>query len=97
MRVLIDECSPTRALNRRLAGHGHERFTVQEAEWAGEKNGELLDLAEPHAACPWAAGYPGMRDETPESESVTSVPRSHDLFLRFFASSRSVFRAHSSP
>lgn len=46
MKILIDECSP-KALKRHLAGHGHECVTVQEAGWAGKKNGELLDLAEP--------------------------------------------------
>jgi predicted nuclease of predicted toxin-antitoxin system len=45
MRVPIDECSPT-ALKRDLADHGDECRTVQEAGWAGKKNGELLDLAE---------------------------------------------------
>jgi predicted nuclease of predicted toxin-antitoxin system len=46
MKVLIDECSP-KALKKYLADHGHECLTVQEAGWAGKKNGELLDLAEP--------------------------------------------------
>ena len=46
MKVLIDECSP-KALKRHLADHGHECLTVQQAGWAGKKNGELLDLAEP--------------------------------------------------
>jgi predicted nuclease of predicted toxin-antitoxin system len=46
MKVLIDECSP-KALKRHLADHGHECLTVQEAGWAGKKNGELLDLADP--------------------------------------------------
>jgi predicted nuclease of predicted toxin-antitoxin system len=46
MKVLIDECSP-KALKRHLADHGHKCLTVQEAGWAGKKNGELLDLAEP--------------------------------------------------
>jgi predicted nuclease of predicted toxin-antitoxin system len=46
MKVLIDECSP-KALVRHLANHGHECVTVQQAGWAGKKNGELLDLAEP--------------------------------------------------
>jgi len=45
MRVLIDECSP-KALKRHLAQHGHECLTVQDAGWAGKKNGELLSLAE---------------------------------------------------
>jgi len=34
-------------LKRHLADHGHECLTVQEAGWAGKKNGELVDLAEP--------------------------------------------------
>ena len=46
MKVLIDECSP-KALQRHLASHGHECVTVQQAGWAGKKNGELLDLADP--------------------------------------------------
>jgi predicted nuclease of predicted toxin-antitoxin system len=46
MKVLIDECS-FKALKRHLADHGHECVTVQQAGWAGKKNGELLDLAEP--------------------------------------------------
>jgi predicted nuclease of predicted toxin-antitoxin system len=46
MKVLIDECSP-KALKRHLADHGHECVTVQQAGWTGEKNGELLNLAEP--------------------------------------------------
>lgn len=45
MKVLIDECSP-KALKRHLADHGHECVTVQQAGWAGKKNGELLNLAE---------------------------------------------------
>jgi len=45
MRILIDECAP-RALKRVLGDHGHECRTVQEAGWAGKKNGELLSLAE---------------------------------------------------
>jgi predicted nuclease of predicted toxin-antitoxin system len=45
MRVLIDECAP-KALKRVLADHGHECRTVQEAGWAGKKNGELLSVAE---------------------------------------------------
>jgi predicted nuclease of predicted toxin-antitoxin system len=44
MRVLLDESLP-RQLRRVLAGH--EVSTVPEAGWAGEKNGELLRLAEP--------------------------------------------------
>ena len=46
MKVLMDECSP-KALKRDLADHGHECVTVQQAGWAGKKNGELLELAEP--------------------------------------------------
>jgi predicted nuclease of predicted toxin-antitoxin system len=46
MKVLMDECSP-KALQRHLANHGHECVTVQQAGWAGKKNGELLDLADP--------------------------------------------------
>lgn len=45
MRVLLDECTP-KALKRVLADQGHECRTVQEAGWAGKKNGELLGLAE---------------------------------------------------
>jgi len=45
MKVLIDECSP-KALQKHLANHGYECVTVQQAGWAGKKNGELLDLAE---------------------------------------------------
>ena len=40
MKVLIDECSP-KALKRHLADFGHHCVTVQEAGWAGKKNGEL--------------------------------------------------------
>ncbi|MGD0906719.1 MAG: DUF5615 family PIN-like protein [Candidatus Acidiferrales bacterium] len=45
MKVLIDECSP-KALKKHLTDHGHECVTVQQAGWAGKKNGELLDLAD---------------------------------------------------
>jgi predicted nuclease of predicted toxin-antitoxin system len=45
MRVLLDECTP-KALKRVLAEAGHECRTVQEAGWAGKKNGELLSVAE---------------------------------------------------
>ncbi|MGC1484735.1 MAG: DUF5615 family PIN-like protein [Candidatus Acidiferrum sp.] len=45
MRVLIDECAP-KALKKHLANQGYECLTVQEAGWAGKKNGELLKLAE---------------------------------------------------
>jgi len=41
----LDECTP-KALKRVLAEEGHECRTVQEASWAGKKNGELLSLAE---------------------------------------------------
>ena len=43
MKVLIDENLP-----RKLGGHlkGHECRTVAECGWAGNKNGELLSLAE---------------------------------------------------
>jgi len=43
MRILLDECLPRR-LKRAFAGH--EATTVQEAGWAGKKNGELLALIE---------------------------------------------------
>jgi hypothetical protein len=42
MRVLLDECFP-RALRGELPGHDVK--TVDEAGWAGAKNGELLRLA----------------------------------------------------
>jgi len=45
MKVLIDECAP-KALKRVLADRGHECRTVQEAGWAGKKNGDLVNLAE---------------------------------------------------
>lgn len=45
MKVLIDECAP-RAIKKHLTDYGHECITVQEAGWAGKKNGELLRLAE---------------------------------------------------
>jgi predicted nuclease of predicted toxin-antitoxin system len=45
MRVLLDECTP-KALKRVPADAGHECRTVQEAGWAGKKNGELLSVAE---------------------------------------------------
>ena len=45
MRVLFDECFP-RALRRELPGHDVK--TIQEAGWAGVKNGELLRLATGH-------------------------------------------------
>jgi predicted nuclease of predicted toxin-antitoxin system len=45
MKVLIDECAP-RALKRYLVSSGHECSTVQERDWSGIHNGELLTLAE---------------------------------------------------
>jgi predicted nuclease of predicted toxin-antitoxin system len=45
MKVLIDECTP-KALKKHLADHEHKCVTVQEAGWAGKKNGQLLSLAE---------------------------------------------------
>jgi hypothetical protein len=45
MRVLLDECTP-KALKRDFADAGHECRTVQEAGWAGKKNGDLLNLGE---------------------------------------------------
>lgn len=45
MRVLLDECTP-KALKRVLSDEGHECRTVQEAGWAGKKNGALLNVAE---------------------------------------------------
>ncbi len=42
MRVLLDECLPSR-LKRVLPGH--EVATVSDAGWAGKTNGELLSLA----------------------------------------------------
>lgn len=41
MRILLDECVP-RPLRRELSGH--DVRTVQEMNWAGKKNGELLQL-----------------------------------------------------
>jgi predicted nuclease of predicted toxin-antitoxin system len=41
MRVLIDECTPTRL---RLHLPGHDVYTVRYMGWAGKKNGELLSL-----------------------------------------------------
>lgn len=43
MKILIDESLP-RYLKRVLADH--DAKTVQEMDWAGVKNGELLKLAE---------------------------------------------------
>ncbi len=45
MKVLVDECAP-RALKDYLAANGHECLTVQESDWSGKQNGELLALAE---------------------------------------------------
>src|SRR5258708_2125035 len=45
MKILIDECAP-RALKHALEAHGHACLTLQEAGWAGKKNGEFLSLAE---------------------------------------------------
>ena len=44
MKVLLDECLP-RKLKQELAGH--EVATVPEMQWAGTKNGALLQLAAP--------------------------------------------------
>ena len=41
MRVLLDECVP-RPFRRELPGH--DVRTIQEMDWAGKKNGELLAL-----------------------------------------------------
>ena len=43
MRLLLDECVPKR-LRRELPGH--EVRTVQEARWAGVRNGALLRAAD---------------------------------------------------
>jgi len=45
MRLLIDECAP-RALKSFLVAEGHACLSVQEAGWAGKRNGDLLKLAE---------------------------------------------------
>jgi hypothetical protein len=42
VRILLDECVDQR-FRKELAGHSVR--TVQEAGWAGKKNGELLKLA----------------------------------------------------
>jgi hypothetical protein len=42
VRILLDECVDQR-FRRDLVGH--EVITVQEAGWAGKKNGDLLALA----------------------------------------------------
>lgn len=44
MRVLLDECVPSR-LRRELSGH--DVRTVPEMGWASKENGELLRLASP--------------------------------------------------
>jgi predicted nuclease of predicted toxin-antitoxin system len=41
MRVVLDECLPTR-LTRELPGH--EARTVQQMGWSGSSNGKLLSL-----------------------------------------------------
>jgi predicted nuclease of predicted toxin-antitoxin system len=45
VKVLLDECAP-RALKRVMESNRHTCVTVQDAGWAGKKNGELPDLAE---------------------------------------------------
>ncbi len=45
MKILLDECVDQRF---RRALPGHDISTVQEAGWAGKKNGELLVLAAQH-------------------------------------------------
>jgi predicted nuclease of predicted toxin-antitoxin system len=42
MRVLLDECVP-HTLKQNIKGH--DVSTVQDAGWAGKRNGELLQLA----------------------------------------------------
>jgi hypothetical protein len=42
VKILLDECIDQRFRKELL---GHEVSTVQEAGWAGKKNGELLSLA----------------------------------------------------
>ena len=42
MKILLDECVDQR-FRKDLVGH--DVVTVQEAGWAGKKNGELLGLA----------------------------------------------------
>jgi hypothetical protein len=46
MRVLFDECLPTRKL--RPVFHGYDVVSVQEMGWHSITNGKLLALAEPH-------------------------------------------------
>ena len=41
MRILLDECVPV-PLRRELTGH--DVHTIQEMNWTGKKNGELLTL-----------------------------------------------------
>lgn len=45
MKILVDECAP-RDLKLKLQARGFECLTVQEADYSGKKNGELLALAE---------------------------------------------------
>lgn len=45
MKLLIDECVP-RKFKFNLTAGGHVCSTVQEAGFAGKKNGELLRLAD---------------------------------------------------
>ncbi|HXC32536.1 MAG TPA: DUF5615 family PIN-like protein [Verrucomicrobiae bacterium] len=45
MRVLIDECLPSR-IKRSYIPHGHECKTAREIGLGSKKNGELLSLAE---------------------------------------------------
>jgi predicted nuclease of predicted toxin-antitoxin system len=45
VKILLDECVDQR-FRRELPGH--DVSTVQEAGWAGNKNGELLNLAQKH-------------------------------------------------
>jgi predicted nuclease of predicted toxin-antitoxin system len=45
MRILVDECAPS-ALARFLREVGHDCRTVQQTDWSGKQNGELLELAE---------------------------------------------------
>lgn len=45
MKILVDECAP-RALRQFLSQQGYDCLSVQEAEWSGKQNGELLQLAD---------------------------------------------------
>jgi hypothetical protein len=45
VKILLDECVP-RALKQAAHASSHVFRTVQEAGWAGKKNGDLLELAE---------------------------------------------------